>query len=277
MPRWRAMRPWLSLFQQNEAERKRPCRKQKSMQGEVVGVNTAIFTRSSGNIGIGFAIPINLVRDLLPELKTKGKVIRGWLGVTIQKVTPALAESFGLDRPRGALVASVVTDSPADRGGMKAGDVITEFDGKKIEDSNDLPLIVARTPVSKRVQVKVIRDKEQMSLPVAVGELKAEEVIASAEERKNFGLTVQNVTPEIAESLGMDRAEGVVVRSVRPGSAADKAGFRRGDVILEIDRESIKNLSDFQKAVSNIAKEQVVLVLVDRGEMTRFLALRAPG
>lgn len=248
-----------------------------NMQGEVVGVNTAIFTRSSGNIGIGFAIPINLVRDLLAELKTKGKVVRGWLGVTIQKVTPALAESFGLDRPRGALVASVVTDSPADRGAMKAGDVITEFDGKKIEDSNDLPLIVARTPVRKRVQVKVIRDKEQMSLPVAVGELKAEEVIASAEEGRNFGLTVQNVTPEIAESLGMDRAEGVVVRSVRPESAADEAGFRRGDVILEIDRRSIKNLSDFQKAASNIKKDQVVLVLVDRGEMTRFLALRAPG
>ncbi|HEV8723709.1 MAG TPA: DegQ family serine endoprotease [Candidatus Binatia bacterium] len=248
-----------------------------NLQGEVVGVNTAIFSRSGGNIGIGFAIPINLVKDLLPELKSKGKVVRGWLGVAIQKVTPALAESLGLERPRGALVASVGADSPADRAGMQAGDVIIAFDEKNIEDSDDLPLVVARTPVGKRVQVKVIRDQEQMSLSVSVGELKEKEAIASAEERKNFGLTVQNVTPQVAESLGLDRAEGVVVSSVAPRSVADEAGLRRGDVILEIDRKRIKNLSDFQKATSNIKKDQVVLVLVDRGARTRFLTLRAPG
>jgi len=246
-----------------------------NMRGQVVGLNTAIFTRSGGNIGIGFAIPINLVKDLLPELKSKGKVVRGWLGVTIQKVTPALAESLGLDRPRGALVGFVAPESPAKRGGMKVGDVITEFDGRKIEQSDELPLFVARTPVGKRVQVQVIRDRKEMILSVSVGEVKEEEVIASAERENDLGLTVHNVTPQIAERLGLDRAEGVVVRSVRPGSAADEAGLRRGDVILEIDRKAIKSLSDFQKAVSNIEKDKVILVLVDRGETTLFLTLRA--
>ncbi len=191
-----------------------------NMQGQVVGVNTAIFSRSGGNVGIGFAIPINLVKDLLPELKSKGKVVRGWLGVAIQRLTPALAESLGLEQRRGALVASIGADSPADRAGMKAGDVIIEFDNQKIEDSDDLPLVVARTPVGKHVQVKVIRDKEQISLAVPVGELKEEETIASADEKNDLGLTIQNVTPQIAESLDLGRAEGVVVRSVVPGSAA---------------------------------------------------------
>ena len=248
-----------------------------NMQGEVVGVDTAIFTRSGGNIGIGFAIPINLVKDLLPDLKSKGRVVRGWLGVTIQKVTPALAEGLGMEKPRGALVTFVANDSPAERGGMKVGDVIIEFDGNKIDNSDKLPLVVARTPVGKDVQVKVMRDKQEMNLSISISELKEKEVVASAKDRKNLGLTVQNVTPQVAESLGLDRTDGVVVRAVRPGSAADEAGLRRGDFILEIDRKRIKNLSDFQNAANSINKDEVVLVLVDRGETTLFLTLRAPG
>jgi len=247
------------------------------MQGEVVGVDTAIFTRSGGNIGIGFAIPINLVKDLLPELRTKGKVVRGWLGVAIQRVTPALAEGLGLEKSRGALVTFVATNSPADRAGMKVGDVIIEFDGNKIDNSDKLPLVVARTPVGKDVQVKVIRDKQEMNLSISISQLKEKEVVASAKDKKNLGLTVQNVTPQVAESLGLDRTDGVVVRAVRPGSAADEAGLRRGDFILEIDRKRIKNLSDFQNAANSINKDEVVLVLVDRGETTLFLTLRAPG
>src|SRR3972149_4228442 len=236
-----------------------------NMQGEVVGVDTAIFTRSGGNIGIGFAIPINLVKDLLPELRTKGKVVRGWLGVAIQRVTPALAEGLGLEKSRGALVTFVATNSPADRAGMKVGDVIIEFDGNKIDNSDKLPLVVARTPVGKDVTVKVIRDKQEMNLSISISQLKEKEVVASAKDKKNLGLTVQNVTPQVAESLGLDRTDGVVVRAVRPGSAAEEAGLRRGDFILEIDRKRIKNLSDFQNAANSINKDEVVLVLVDRG------------
>ncbi len=245
-----------------------------NMRGQVVGVNTAIFSRSGGNIGIGFAIPINLVKELLPELKSKGKVVRGWLGIAIQRVTPSLAESLGLEPPRGALVSSVSADSPANRAGIKAGDVIVEFDDKTIERSDDLSRVVARTPVGKRVQVKIIRNKEQMNLSVSVGELKEGGVVASAEEENDLGLVVENVTPAVAQSLGLDRAEGVVVKGVRPGSAADEGGFRRGDVILEIDRKKIQSVSDFQRAMNEVKKDQVILILVDRGETTLFLTLR---
>jgi len=126
-----------------------------NLQGEVVGINSAIFSRSGGNIGIGFAIPINIAKELLPQLRETGKVTRGFLGVMIQRVTPDIAESLGLDKAQGALVASVSEDGPADRAGVKVGDVIISFDGKLIEESNDLPLVVARTPVEKKVQVKV--------------------------------------------------------------------------------------------------------------------------
>jgi serine protease Do len=159
---------------------------------------------------------------------------------------------------------------------MQMGDVVIEFDGKKIEESDDLPLVVARTPVGKHVQVKVIRAKEEMNLAISVGELKEEEVVSSTEERKNFGLTVQNVTPEVAESLGLDRAEGVVVSSVAPRSVADRAGFRRGDTILEIDRKRIKNLSDFKRqcGISRKSKSSSFWLTVERRQFFLRCALQ---
>ncbi len=245
-----------------------------NLSGEVVGINTAIFSRTGGNIGIGFAIPINLVKELLPQLKGKGKVTRGYLGVLIQKVTPDIAESLGLDKALGALVANVSRDGPADRGGVKVGDVIVEFDGKEIKDSNDLPIVVARTSVEKKVKLKVLRDKKELSMTVAVGELKDEEVVASTKEQGELGLAVQQVTPQIAESLGLDRAEGVVVTAVEPGSPGDDAGLRRGDVILEVDRKPVRKLADYRKAIGESKKGKRVLFLVRRGENTLFLALK---
>ncbi len=243
-------------------------------RGEVIGINTAIFSRSGGNIGIGFAIPINLVKELLPQLRGKGKVTRGYLGVLIQKVTPEIAESLGLEKAYGALVANVSKGGPAEKAGVKVGDVITEFDGIAVKDSGDLPLIVARTPVDKKVRMKVLRDKKEVDLSVAVGELKDQEVVASAPEKGELGLTVQKLTPEIAESLGLDKLDGVVVTAVEPGSAAEDAGMRRGDVILEVDRRTVRNLDDYKKAVAGIAKGRGVLFLVRRGEGTLFLALK---
>ncbi len=247
-----------------------------NLSGEVVGINTAIFSRTGGNIGIGFAIPINLVKELLPQLKGKGKVTRGYLGVLIQKVTPDIAESLGMDKPHGALVANVSKDGPAERAGVKVGDVIIEFDGKEVRESNDLPIVVARTSVEKKVRLKVLRDKKELSLTVAVGELKDEEVVASAKEQGELGLTVQQVTPQIAESLGLDRAEGVVVAAVEPGSPGDDAGLRRGDVILEVDRKPVRKLADYRKAIGEGKKGKGVLFLVRRGENTLFLALKPP-
>jgi len=248
-----------------------------NLRGEVVGINTAIFSRGGGNIGIGFATPINLVKELLPQLKSKGKVTRGWLGVAIQRVTPAIAESLGLDEASGALVANVLKDAPADRDGVKVGDVIIEFDGMKVKESNDLPIIVARTPVGKKVKVKVVREGKELVLSVAIGELKEEEVLASVEKKENLGLTVQRVTPQIAESLGLDRAEGIVVSSVEPGSPGDEAGLRRGDVILEINRNRIRDLRDFRNEIAKIKNGKGLLLLVRRGETTLFLALKSRG
>jgi serine protease Do len=245
-----------------------------NLRGEVVGINTAIFSRSGGNIGIGFAIPINLVKELLPQLRGKGKVTRGYLGVLIQKVTPEIAESLGMDKGRGALVANVSKDGPAEKAGVKVGDVIIEFDGKEIKDSGDLPIIVARTPVDRKVRMKVLRDKKELQLTVSVGELKDEEVVASAPEKGELGMTVQRLTPQIAESLGLEKTEGVVVSAVDPGSAADEAGIRRGDVILEVDRKPIRTIDEYKKAVAGIRKGKGVLLLVRRGESTLFLALK---
>ena len=247
-----------------------------NLRGEVVGINTAIFSRSGTNIGIGFAIPINLAKELVPQLKTKGKVVRGWLGVVIQRVTPEIAESLGVDSSRGALVASVAKDGPAERAGVKVGDVIVEFDGKEIRDSNDLPILVARTPVDRKARLRVLRDKKEVVLTVTIGELKEEEIVASAKERGELGLTVQRLTPQIAESLGLERVEGLVITAVEPGSAGDEAGLRRGDVILEIDRKPVRSLPDYRKAIEGARKGKGILFLVRRGETTLFLALKPP-
>jgi len=248
-----------------------------NLRGEVVGINTAIFSRTGGNIGIGFAIPINLVKELLPQLRGKGKVTRGYLGVLIQKVTPEIAESLGMEKGYGALVANVSKDGPADKAGVKVGDVITEFDGKEVKDSGDLPIIVARTGVDKKVRMKVLRDKKEMVLNVTVGELKDEEVVASVPEKGELGLTVQRLTPQMAESLGLEKAEGVVVTAVEPGSVADEAGIRRGDVVMEVDRKAIRNVDDYKKAVAGVRKGRGVLFLVRRGDSTLFLALKPQG
>ena len=154
------------------------------------------------------------------------------------------------------------------------GDVIVEFDGKEIRDSNDLPIVVARTPVDRKVRLKVLRDKKEVMLTVAVGELKEEEVVASAKEKGELGLTVQRLTPQIAESLGLDRAEGVVITAVEPGSPGDDAGLRRSDVILEIDRKPVRNLADYRKVIAESKKGKGILFLVRRGENTLFLALK---
>ena len=245
-----------------------------NLRGEVIGMNTAIFSRGGGNIGIGFAIPINLVKELLPQLRVKGKVTRGYLGVLIQKVTPEIAESLNLRQAQGALVANVSKDGPAEKAGIKVGDVIVEFDGSQVDDSSDLPRIVARTPVEKKVKIKVIRDQKDISLTVAVGKLKEEEVMAAAPQRGELGLTVQRMTPEIAEGLRLDRAGGVVVTAVEPGSAADEGGIHPGDVIVEINRKSVRTVEDYKKAVAAIRRGKGVLFLVRRGESTLFLALK---
>jgi len=244
-----------------------------NLRGEVVGINTAIFSQTGGNIGIGFAIPTNSVKDLLPQLKDKGRVVRGYLGTTVQKITPEIANSLGIKESGGALVADVVRGSPAEKAGIKTGDVIIEFDRKEIKDSSDLPPVVARVAPGTTVQLKVLREGKQVSLPITVGELKDNEIVASAQE-SDLGLSVQPVTPDIAQSLGLERAEGLVVSSVKPGSAAEEAGLRSGDVITQINRRPVKNLAEYNREMARNEKGKPVLFLVRRGQSSLFLALK---
>ncbi len=246
-------------------------------KGEVVGINTAIFSRSGGNIGIGFAIPIDLAKEIVPQLKDKGKVTRGWLGVMIQKVTPDIAESLGLDESKGALVADVVKDGPAEAAGLKQGDVIVEFDGKPVNDSAELPLLVARTTVGKTAKLTVIRDKKRETFTVTIAELKDEEELAQAGGGggEDLGITVQSLTPELAENLGLERGlKGVVVTQVDPSGPAGDAGMRRGDVIVEVNRTPVKDVGAYNKIMRGAGKGKSVLFLVRRGDNTIFLAVK---
>jgi serine protease Do len=245
-----------------------------NLRGEVVGVTTAIFSQSGGNIGIGFAIPANSVRELLPQLREKGKVVRGFIGASIQKVTPEIADTLGLKQARGALVADVVKGGPAERAGIKAGDVIIEFDRKEIKDSVDLPVQVARVAPGSSVQLKVLRESKELTLPITVAEMKEENEIVAELQEGDFGLTVQPVTPQLAETLGMERAEGLMISAIKRGSPAEQAGLRTGDVITEINRRPIKTLAEYNRELARSEKATSLLLLVRRGQSNLFLALK---
>ncbi len=219
-----------------------------NMQGKVIGINTAIFSRSGGNMGIGFAIPINLAKSIIPQLKTEGRVTRGWLGVRIQVISQQLAEALGLERKIGALVASVESGSPADAGGLKTGDVIVRFDGNPVERMRDLPALVAATPVGKTVQVDVVRDGANKRLPVRIAELRddaAKPVTRKPGKTSWFGLDLRSLTPELRQRLEIpEEMAGVVVAGVEEGGRGQRAGLRQGDLIREVNRQPVKNLDD---------------------------------
>jgi serine protease Do len=218
-----------------------------NLEGEVIGINTAII--ASGQ-GIGFAIPINMAREVALQLQEKGHVTRGQLGVTIQDITPELAKSFGLKDTRGALIAQVVPGSPAEEGGIRQGDVIVEFDGKPVADSQGLPRVVATTAVGKTVVVKVLREGKEVNLRVKVGEMEEKAKTAAVPPQQSLGLTVQSLTPQQARELGMQPNEGVLVTQVEPGSAAAESRLRVGDVIREVNRQPVRNAPDFAQKVA---------------------------
>jgi serine protease Do len=245
-------------------------------QGEVVGINSAIVSQSGGSIGIGFAIPINMAKDLLPQLK-KGKVIRGWLGVMIQGITPELKESFELKEEEGALVSEVTLGGPADEAGIKEGDVIVTFDGKKIQEMSDLPMIVASTPVGKIVTVEVIREGKKKRFDVKIAELEEgiEEGETQEEEKRDLGMTVDEITPSMARQLGLSDERGVVVVRVESNSPAEKAGIARGDVIREINREPVNDVETYKEKIRQHKKGDVILFHVKKqGGPTLFVPLK---
>lgn len=251
-----------------------------NLQGEVVGVNSQIFTRSGGSIGLSFAIPASVVRNVVAQLQQNGRVTRGWLGVTIQDVDKTLAESFGLDRPQGALVAQLAEDGPAAKGGLQPGDVILRFDGKDIPTSADLPHVVGLTAPDEKVSVEVMRDRKHKTLRVTVGGLDAEDSFALRNERGGdagagrLGLVVDSVGPEALERLGL--AGGVVVRQVAPDSVAADAGIVPGDVITMLGSSPVKDVEAYTRAESRLGAGESVSVRLIRRGAPLFIGLKLP-
>jgi serine protease Do len=241
--------------------------------GEVVGINTAIFSRSGGSIGIGFAIPINMAKDLLPQLR-KGKVVRGWLGVTVQQITPALKDKLGLQSDEGALVSQVTPRGPAANAGIERGDVIISFDAKKIKNMHDLPFVVATTPVGKKVQVEVIRKGEKKTVEVEVGELKEETAGDEEEPKPYLGMTVEDITPKIAGEYNLSETSGVVVTAVESDSSSDEAGLKPGDVILEMDQTKVIDVKQFEARIHEYHKGDTILFLISRSGSTLYVTLQ---
>ena len=245
-----------------------------NIDGQVIGINTAIISgNAGGNVGIGFAIPINIAKGILKDLKETGSVTRGWLGVMIQKITPELEKSFGLNQSEGALVGDVIPDGPAAKGGVQRGDVIIQFNHQPVREMEDLPKIVAGTNPGSAVDVEVIRDGSKKILHVTIEVLKdSQELIVAKADL--LGLQVQDITEELAQGLKLQGLEGVLVSDVAAGNPASEAGIRRGDVISEMNRSPIKNTGDYQNLLASVKKGSSVLFLIKRGGTTIYIAVK---
>lgn len=256
-----------------------------NLDGEVVGVNSQIYSRTGGFMGLSFAIPIDMAMDVIEQLKTKGRVSRGWLGVLIQDVTRELAETFGMDRPRGALIAQVLPGSPGEKAGLKVGDVIVRFNGKPVTTSSSLPPIVGSSPVGQAATVEVLRRGELREVQVTIGELPDDEEITALGGREpgpgkaapaanRLGLVVDDLTPEERAEYGVERG-GVLVEGVEPG-AAERAGVRVGDVILMLDNQNVEGARHFREVLDGLQAGRSVAALVQRGDGRMFFAIRIP-
>jgi serine protease Do len=253
-----------------------------NVRGQLVGINTAIFSRSGGYMGIGFAVPSNMSRAVMDSLIKSGKVVRGWLGVSIQEVTADLAKQFGIKQSKGALVSEVLPDSPAAAAGIQSGDVITTFNGKTVDGPSILRNIVAQTPVGVKVKVVVLRDKKPVTIDVKIAEqprdlMQAEGETSPGESSKETalaGVEVHNLTPDIARQLGLPAGmTGVVISGVEQGSAAQEAGLREGDVIMEINRQRVRDIADFRRLSGKLSKQDSTLLLLNRQGRKLFVAI----
>ncbi len=246
-----------------------------NLAGQVIGINSAIFSSGGGNIGIGFAIPINMAREIVPQLKEEGHVTRGWLGVKIQPVDADIARSLNLAEPKGALVAEVFKDSPAEKAGVQVGDVIVSFDNNDVIKSADLPALVASTPVGKTAPLIVVRGGDRITVQVEVAKLADDAETGKPVRAASLGMTVQDVTPEIAEQLGMEKgATGVVVTSVAKSSPAAEAGLEPGDLIVSVSNQPVEDAEGFRRMLDQAIGDRGILVLIRRGDQTLFRVLK---
>jgi serine protease Do len=260
-----------------------------NMDGEVIGVNTAIFSPTGGSVGVGFSVPSSIVSRVISQLQQFGQTRRGWLGVRIQTVTDEIAESIGLDGTRGALVSSVTDKGPAEAGGIKAGDVILSFDSKPVDSMRELPRIVAETDIGKSVPVEVWRDERQQTVAIKIGELEEEvPVLASTGPRGNavepeeaaiddLGVSVTSITDEMRQQFNLpNELQGVVITAVEPNSAAAEKSLRPGDVIVEVSQEEVKTPGQIAEKIREArdADRSSVLLKINRNGDRRFVAVR---
>lgn len=259
-----------------------------NMRGELIGINTAIFSRTGGSEGVGFAIAVSIAKDITESLIATGKVVRGWMGVAIQELTPALAQSFQLPEgfTGGVLISEVHENGPSAKAGLKRGDIILEYKGEKVRDVNHLRNIVARTRVGERVDVKILRDGKEQVLTIELGERPPDEVLAgraapseappSVKPPDNVlaGIAVEPLTEEKRKQYNLpEKVKGVVIVKVQPGSAAEAAGLQEGDVIEEVSREPIASLDDYRRIASKIGKDELVVLLINRRGNSLFIAI----
>ena len=245
-----------------------------NLKGEVIGINTAIV---SGGTGIGFAIPSALAKSVIAQLREKGKVVRGWIGVSIQTVTPEIAKSFGLKQARGALVGDLDPKGPAGRAGVRQGDIIVSYAGHGVKNSNDLPRMVAETPVGKQVPVVVLRDGKEVTITIKVEQLSEEKAEVQSElPVQSLGMKVEGLTEQLREQAGITENSGVVVVEVETGGSAEEAGIQVGDVIKEVNRRPVKDLSDYHAALGAAKKGAPLLLLLKRGKQSLYASLEVP-
>ena len=248
-----------------------------NVKGELVGINTAIFSTSGGYQGIGFAIPSSMAKVVMNNLIKEGKVVRGWLGVSIQPVTPELAKQFDIKEDKGALIGDVVEDSPAEKAGLQSGDVIVEYDGHEVSDPSTLRNIVAGTPPGKKVGLSIIRDGKKKQVDITIAELPAQmQKLQGKFDNLLKGVMVQGLTPELKKSLTIPvRIAGVVVTDIEDGSPAG-GSLMANDVIIEVNRKRINSMKDYEAVVSRIKTGQDILLLVYRNGSVTYLSLTAP-
>jgi serine protease Do len=244
-----------------------------NMQGEVIGINTAIV---AGGSGIGFAIPSNMARKISTELASRGRVTRGWLGVALQPLTPELAKAFDARDTKGVLVADVVPDSPASKAGLKPSDILLEFEGKRTEEPADVQRAVGLSSPGTTVKIKVWRDRAERTLELKIGEApderEAQQRSGSRATPSALGLDVRPITPEVARQLNLKSNEGVIVSRVEEGTSAAEAGIQRGDVIREINRQKVRNLADYERFTREAKDGDRLTVLLQRGQMSLYVA-----
>ena len=246
-----------------------------NMQGEVIGINTAIV---AGGSGIGFAIPSNMARKIYTEINSKGRVTRGWLGVSIQPLTPELAKSFNAKDTKGVLVSDVIPDSPAAKAGLKPGDILLDFDGKKVEAPADLQRTVGLAQPGQDAKMKVWRDQSEKTIDIKIGEAPDEKEAQQRPTRATpsaLGLEVRPITPDLARQLNLKSTDGVIVARVEEGSAAGEAGVQRGDVIREINRQKVRSMADYERLTKDVKDGDRLTVLLQRGQMSLYVAFTA--